>query len=122
MPRIRVGVIADTAYLLANPDRSRQYCEILESAGVESVWTTEHVVVSASYRRAFPYSSSGRMSVEPSVDRPDPIEFLAWLAGQSSILTLGTSVLVAPVHNPLLLAKRAATVDVLSRGRLILGL
>jgi probable F420-dependent oxidoreductase len=62
------------------------------------------------------------MRTAASADRPDPLELLAWLAAQSTSLLLGTAVLLAPLHSPVTLAKRAATVDVLSQGRLVLGL
>jgi probable F420-dependent oxidoreductase len=53
---------------------------------------------------------------------PDPLELLAFLAAASPTLTLGTAMVVAPLHAPAVLAKRAATVDRLSGGRLQLGL
>ena len=49
------------------------------------------------------------------------LAMLAHLAGRTSSIRLGTAVVVVPWHNPLLLAEEAATVDVLSRGRLDLG-
>ena len=49
---------------------------------------------------------------------PDPLDLLAFLAGQTTTLGLATGVLVLPNHHPVVLAKRAATVDALSGGRL----
>lgn len=118
---VRIGVIANTDRLLASPALGRPYCAALEAAGVESVWGVEHIVVAEQYDHVFPYSSDGRMRSEPDRPRPDPIDVLAWLAPQSTSLLLGTGVIVAPLHNPAQLAKRAATVDVLSGGRLVLG-
>jgi probable F420-dependent oxidoreductase len=117
---IRIGVVANTDRLLASPTLGRAYCETLEAAGVESVWAVEHIVVAQRYGH-FPYSADGRMRSAPDRPRPDPIDLLAWLAAQSSTLLLGTGVVIAPLHNPAQLAKRAATVDVLSSGRMLLG-
>jgi probable F420-dependent oxidoreductase len=53
---------------------------------------------------------------------PDPLELLAFAAAVTDRLMLGTCVVVAPLHSPAVLAKRAATVDLLSGGRMMLGL
>lgn len=78
-------------------------------------------MVARDYAHVFPYSPDERMRSAPDRPREDPIDVLAWLAGQSSALLLGTGVVVAPLHDPAQLAKRAAIVDVLSGGRLLLG-
>ncbi len=95
----------------------------LEEVGVESLWTVEHVVVAESYAPRYPYAPSGRLSPQaPTTPMPDPLDTLAFVAGVSRSLRLGTAVVVAPLHSPAVLAKRAATVDRLSGGRLLLGL
>jgi probable F420-dependent oxidoreductase len=52
----------------------------------------------------------------------DPIETLAWVAARTSRITVGTSVLDALFHSPVILARRLATLDRLSDGRLIAGI
>jgi probable F420-dependent oxidoreductase len=52
---------------------------------------------------------------------PDPLDWLAFVAARTSRLRLGTAVLILPEHHPVALAKRLATIDVLSGGRLLLG-
>jgi probable F420-dependent oxidoreductase len=120
--RIRLGVMVHADHLLKSPEIAASYCEALEGEGVESVWAPEHVAVADEYVRAFPRGSNAPMRSTASADRPDPLELLAWLAPQSTSLLLGTAVVIAPLHSPVTLAKRAATVDVLSQGRLLLGL
>jgi probable F420-dependent oxidoreductase len=117
-----LGVMVHADYLLKDPERAASYCDALEREGVESVWAPEHVAVAENYVRAFPRGSNAPMRSVASSDRPDPLELLAWLAPQSTSLLLGTAVVIAPLHSPVTLAKRAATVDVLSQGRLLLGL
>ncbi|MCU1374666.1 MAG: class F420-dependent oxidoreductase [Actinomycetia bacterium] len=106
--------------LAARPELAPAYCRALEANGVESVWVVEHVAVAEDYAPAFPYGSDGQMRSPSAADRPDPLDLLAWLAPQTS-LRLGTGVVIAPLHSPVILAKRAATVDALSGGRLLLG-
>lgn len=95
----------------------------LEEAGVESVWAVEHVIIAEDYEPLYPYSADGRIPGGPSPDTvmPDPLEWLSWVAASSSTLRVGTAVVVASQHSAAILAKRAATLDALSGGRLLLG-
>ncbi len=90
----------------------------MESCGFESVVVVEHTVVVEDYDSAYPYDRSGRMELGADCPIPDPLDLLAFLAGQTSRLGLATGVLVLPNHHPVVLAKRVATVDALSGGRL----
>jgi probable F420-dependent oxidoreductase len=119
---LRLGIQAHTGLLLAEPGLCGAYCEALEAGGVESVWLPEHAIVAESAASAFPYGTDGKLRSGVEGDRPDPLELLAYLAAFSTNLRLGTGVLIAPLQSPVVLAKRAATVDVLSGGRLLLGL
>ncbi len=96
---------------------------MLEEQGVESVWAVEHVVIAEDYEPLYPYSDDGRIPGGPSPDTvmPDPLEWLSWVAASSSTLRVGTAVVVASQHSAAILAKRAATLDALSGGRLLLG-
>ena len=69
----------------------------------------------------YPYDESGRVELAADCPVPDPLDLLAFLAGQTGRLGLATGVLVLPNHHPVVLAKRAATVDALSGGRLRLA-
>ncbi len=83
--------------------------EVAERLGYTTVWTTDHVLVprdaaSDDYRRIF-----------------DAILTLAHVAGRTTKVRLGTSVIVVPQRQAVVLAKELATLDVLSRGRVIAG-
>jgi probable F420-dependent oxidoreductase len=93
-----------------------------ESAGFDSLWTVEHVIVPDGYESTYPYDPSGKMPGGDSADIPDPLMWLAFLAGQTSTLKLGTGILILPQRNPIVLAKETATLDKLSNGRLLLGI
>ena len=88
--------------------------------GFESVWAAEHVVMPARYESTYPYAKSGRMPI-PDAALPDPLVWLTWLAAAAPELRLGTYVVILPQHEPLALAKAAASLDQLSDGRLLLG-
>jgi probable F420-dependent oxidoreductase len=93
-----------------------------EAAGLESVWTFEHVIVPNDYDSKYPYHSSGKMGVAPETPFLDPLITLAHIAAATRTLRLGTGINILPQSNPLLLAKQAATLDALSGGRFELGL
>jgi probable F420-dependent oxidoreductase len=91
------------------PSRLIQLAARAEEVGLDSLWVTDHVVVprdaSLIYRDHM----------------LDPLAVLPWLAGVTERIALGTSVVVLPYRSPLPVAKLLASVDVLSGGRLIVG-
>ena len=107
---------------ITSPDWVGRLVELLEACEVESVWAVEHLAVAEDYEPLYPYSPDGRMPTDSETSMPDPLEWLSFVAARSTRLRLGTSVVVAPLHPALTLAKRAATLDALSGGRLLLGL
>lgn len=90
-----------------------------ERLGFESVWVADHVVIPASYESIHPYGNAPH--IPPTVPFPEPLTWLAFAAAVSQRIRLCTGVLVLPQRNPVVLAKVAATLDVLSGGRLTLG-
>ena len=82
-----------------------------EELGYDSLWVNHHVL-HVGYVK-------DRLGTKPY---QDALTVLTWLAAQTSTIKLGTSVLVMPYLHPMVLAKQIATLDQLSRGRLILGL
>jgi probable F420-dependent oxidoreductase len=92
-----------------------------EAAGFDSIWTVEHVLVPAGYESTYPYDDSGKMPAPNDMDLPDPLIWLTWVAAHTEHLKLGTGVLIVPQRNPAILAKEVASLDVLSGGRVELG-
>jgi probable F420-dependent oxidoreductase len=114
LPPYRSGVTADPQWMTA-------FARAAEASGFESLYVAEHVVVPAGYTSRYPYSDTGRMTLPDNADFPDPLDLLAFVAGVTTTLGLGTGLLVLPEHHPVQLAKRLATLDRLSGGRLVVG-
>jgi probable F420-dependent oxidoreductase len=111
------------AYQIA-PVETAEYAagfgRLVEELGFESLWPVEHVVMPAEYTSRYPYDPSGRMPI-PDAAIPDPLIWNTWIAASTSRLVLGSAMVILPQRNPVVLAKELATLDVLSRGRLVLG-
>jgi probable F420-dependent oxidoreductase len=93
-----------------------------EEVGVESLWTVEHVVVPTGYESAYPYSKDGKMPGSEEAPIPDPLVWLTYAAAVTKKIKLATGIIILPQRHPFYLAKEASTLDVLSNGRLILGI
>ncbi len=91
-----------------------------ERLGFVSATIADHIVIPERVDSAYPYDASGR---HPSHgDAMEALSTIAFVAGRTSALRLITSVLILPYRNPLLTAKMVATIDVLSQGRITLGI
>jgi probable F420-dependent oxidoreductase len=92
-----------------------------ERHGFATLWAGEHVVMVDRSRSRYPYSASGAIAVPAEADWLDPVIALSFAAAASSRIRLATGVLLLPEHNPVIVAKQAASLDRLSGGRLTLG-
>ena len=114
IPPMTKGLTLDRDYVI-------RLAEMLESQGVESLWTVEHVIMARNYEPLYPYSKDGMAPTAPDTLMPDPLEWHAFVAARTDRIHLGTSVVIASQHSAAILAKRVATLDSLSCGRLRLG-
>ncbi|HUY45770.1 MAG TPA: TIGR03619 family F420-dependent LLM class oxidoreductase [Streptosporangiaceae bacterium] len=108
---MKIGFGAPVAGVWATPDNLVSFAAGAEGAGYASLWTFQRLIVP---------EGSAMEPVYHSV--LDPMVALGYLAGATQRIRLGVAVVNAPYLAPGYLAKQAATVDVLSRGRLDLGL
>lgn len=92
-----------------------------EAAGVESLWTFEHVIVPLDYASRYPYNKSGKMAANPDTNFVDPLVCLAAIAAATDTIRLGTGVNILTQANPMYMAKQAASLDFMSGGRFMLG-
>ena len=97
--KVRIGMGLGTQTLAGDAERFPAFVDALEARGFDSLWLSERLTGSA----------------------PDPLIALAVAAGRTRKLKLGTSVLVVPGRNPVVLAKELASLDRLSGGRLLPG-
>ena len=94
-----------------------QVCQSAETAGFDRVLVTDHVVM-GSDNSAYTWSA---FPTEPDANWLEPLSVLAFVAGQTTTIRLGTGIVIAALRGGAVLAKTAATIDLLSRGRLDLG-
>jgi probable F420-dependent oxidoreductase len=106
---------------MADADYTRAGVEIADEAGFESIWLGEHVVIPRSMLPLYPGTADGVFPYPAEHAMPNPLVWLTFVAARSDRLLLGSNVLVLPHYNPVVLAKQAATLDALSKGRLLLG-
>jgi alkanesulfonate monooxygenase SsuD/methylene tetrahydromethanopterin reductase-like flavin-dependent oxidoreductase (luciferase family) len=107
---------------LASIDVVLKLAEKADALRFDSLFVTDHIVMPvASAKSVYPYTTSGQFPGGLAQDYLEPLATLAHLAHATTRARLGISVLVIPYRNPLLTAKMLATIDVLSKGRVILG-
>jgi len=92
-----------------------------EALGFESVWMPEHLVFPLRIESRYPYAADGVPPIVPESPLLDPLMILTALAAVTARIRLGTNVYVLPLRHPLVTARLAVTLDVLSGGRLTLG-
>ncbi len=106
---------------VASPDAIIRVAKRAEELGYDSVWTVERVLYPVSPRSPYPATPDGSLPDAFKINY-DPIETLTFVAAHTSRVRLGTSVLDMPYYNPVMLARRLTTLDILSGGRLELGM
>jgi probable F420-dependent oxidoreductase len=111
---MRIGLFGINLGVCSDPDAAATVARAAEAAGLDSVWTGEHVVL--------PDPQVPPSPSPPEMPFLDPAVALAFVAAHTATIKLATGVIILPQRNPAVLAKELASVDVLSRGRLIFGL
>jgi probable F420-dependent oxidoreductase len=105
----------------AGPEALIEVAERAEEIGFDSLWVSERLLWPVAPRTPYPATPDGRLPEQAKIQL-DPLETLAYVAARTRVARLGTSVVNLPFHNPLVLARRFATLDVLSGGRTCVGL
>jgi probable F420-dependent oxidoreductase len=122
MTAIKIGVHLPVAGRQASPEGIVRLAQEAERVGLDSVWSWDRHL-----RPTVPIAMGGTGG--PVMDAPetfatvyDPIEVLTYVAATTTRITLGTSVLDSLFQSPVILARRLATLDRLSAGRLVVGI
>ncbi len=118
---VKLGFQVLNAGPLAKRENALAVATKAEALGYDSIVVTDHVVIPRRIESRYPYNATGRLFVDADADYLEPISMLCFLAGATRTIRFGPSVLVLPYRNPVLTAKMLATIDVLSGGRLFVG-
>jgi len=111
---MKIGFFGINFGVAGNVDGMVGIARAAEAAGLESLWTGEHVVL--------PDPQAPPSPATPQTPFLDPAVALAHVAAHTTRIRLGTGIIILPQRNPIVLAKELASVDVVSRGRLLFGL
>jgi probable F420-dependent oxidoreductase len=110
---IDIGWFGVGSGALADAEGVAEVARAAEDLGYESVWVGEHPVLIDPHAAPSP--------LPPHSELLDPVAVLAYAAAQTTTVKLGTGIVILPLRNPVILAKQLASVDVLSKGRLLVG-
>jgi len=108
---VKFGIIYNTGHYGTDPGNLAAVARHAEDCGFESFYVTEHIVL-------YPGAKAGPVEFPADLAVADPLECLSFVAASTERIVLGTGVLLLPYHHPVVLAKRLATIDVLSAGRM----
>jgi len=118
---MKFGLHFGSRGVAGDPDTLRAIAQKAEALGYEHFGMSDHVIVATEVESAYPYSKSGKFFAQDTGISLEQVTALSFVAATTSRIRLLTSVLVLPHRHPLLAAKMLATVDVLSKGRLTVG-
>lgn len=110
---MKIGLFAVNYGTCGDPSSAVRIAQAAEAAGLESVWTGEHIILPDPSLPSFPLA--------PDTPMLDTMVALTWIAAHTKRVRIASGIIVLPLRNPLLLAKELATLDVVSGGRLIIG-
>lgn len=118
---MRFGICPPCRGPLGTPENLVRLATHAEDAGMDTVWVSDHVVMPVEMKSEFPYTPGRPFPVNAMAYYLDPITALTLLAARTRTIRLGTSMLVLPLRDPVVMAKAFATLDVISGGRVVLG-
>lgn len=118
---MKLGAVIPTSGPLPSELGIPEMARRLETAGFESLWVPDHVVLPERIESPYPFAADGKVTWDTTAPYVDAIVALSLIAAATERATLGTAVLVLPLRHPIVLAKQAASIDAASGGRLRLG-
>jgi probable F420-dependent oxidoreductase len=118
---MNIGVLVVNNRPWATADTIVSFGTRAEALGFDSLWVADQVVIPSNLEPSYPYGRTEHYDIEGNQNFFEALTVLTYLAGRTSRVQLGTSVLVVPYRQPLVVAKQWATLDAFSGGRTILG-
>jgi probable F420-dependent oxidoreductase len=119
---MQIGCSAPTSGPLTHTDTLTRIATEAEMLGFDYVTVSDHIMIPTDVASRYPYTESGEFPSGARVDRHEQLTAVTWIAAKTSKLRIVTSVMVVPHRPAVLTAKMLATIDVLSKGRLTLGI
>jgi probable F420-dependent oxidoreductase len=116
---MRYGFYMPTRGATAEPDALETLVTRGEALGFSSTMIADHIVFPVKVHSKYPYTADGRFPGHG--DALEQLSLMAFVAAKTQRLRLVTSVMILPYRNPVFTAKALATIDVLSRGRVTVG-
>lgn len=117
---MKVGLVLPQAGQQATRENVIQMAKNAESEGFDSLWVFERLLWPINPQTPYVGTPDGSLPIEYQI-MLDPLETLTYVAANTNKIALGTSVMDMLFHNPVILARRFATLDILSEGRSIAG-
>lgn len=121
MRSMRLGLHALGIGAGAEPAVIQAVAVAAEQSDFATLWAGEHVVMVDHSASRYPYADDGKIAVPADADWIDPMIGLSFAAAATATIGIATGVLLLPEHNPVIVAKQAASLDKLSSGRFSLG-
>jgi probable F420-dependent oxidoreductase len=118
---MKIGIFAVASGRSSGMAVMKALAENAERAGFSTLWAPEHVVLLDSYASRYPYREDGTLPAPTDAPIPDPFLTLCTMGSVTRKIRLATGICLVPEHNPLVLAKVVATLDMLTGGRVVLG-
>ncbi len=117
---MKIGILLPLAGQQATRENIIQTAKLAEQEGFDSLWVFERLLWPLNPQTPYPATPDGSLPIEYQKVF-DPLETLTYVAANTNKIALGTSVIDMLFHNPVILARRFATLDILSEGRSIAG-
>lgn len=123
---MRYGLQLGGGATVASQEALRDVAALAEELGFDSILIGDHIVIPKKINAPWPYDDyvegETPYAVYTDMEWLDPFDTMAFLAGITEKIRLGISVLIVPYRHPFDVARRVATIDVLSGGRFVLGI
>lgn len=106
----------------SDPEIMAHVAQTAERCGFESLWAPDHSAIPDPHQSKCPYTPDGEIPGGPDAPLVEPITALSFLAGLTFRIKLGTGIMILPQRHPFYVAKEVATLDLISKGRAMLGI
>ena len=120
--KIKIGAFLPSAGELPGKYGVNNMATKLEKLGFSSLWVSDHILMPEIIKADYPFAKDRKATWNTNIPWYDSLILLSIAAAVTKNIKLGTAVLVLPLRHPIIFAKQAATIDELSKGRLVLGI